>query len=151
MIISAETKKYWEEADWLDLEKAESIKDLFVIAERVINRMPRPFGQVCGPITTGGLGTTKNNLEVFNNEIIKLQNEGVVVFDQMPFEVPMQRLKVSMTNDLCEKSILVDFYKPIFESGNISIFYFIKNWESSNGAKWEHNEAKKLGVEIKYL
>ncbi len=151
MIISSETRKYWQETDWNDLEKAISIEELYIIAERIISRMPKPFSQVCGPIASGGLGSIEKNLEAFNNEIVKLQSKGISIFDQMPFEFPMQRLKKTMRPDECLEIIMNNFYLPIFESGNVSTFYFIKNWESSNGSKWEHEEARRLGIEIKYL
>ena len=149
--INIETKKYWEERDFNDLEKARLIKDLSLIAWRVIGRMPKPFVQVCGPIATGGLGSVDRNLEAFNQEILKLQNQGLIVFDQMPFEIPMQKIKTIMGNDEARKSIVDDFYKPIFESGFVSTFYFMRNWQSSNGSKWEHDMAQKLNIEIKYL
>jgi len=151
MELSKKTKEYWKEKDWQDLEKSQNIKDLYTIAERVISRMPKPMVSVCGPIATGGFGSIDKNLELFNNEIIKLQKNLINVFDQMPFEDMMQKLKITMGLDQCCKSIVDDFYLPIFNSGYISDFYFIKNWESSNGAKWEHEIAKKLGIKINYL
>jgi hypothetical protein len=151
MEFSKKTKEYWEEKDWEDLKKAESIKDLYLIAERIINRMPKPMVQVCGPIATGGLGSIEANLNAFNETIIDLQNKGVNVFDQMPFEDPMQKLKTKMSTEECVNSILNDFYLPIFNIGHISSFYFMPGWESSNGANWEHERAKELGIEIIYL
>lgn len=148
--LSDKTKEYWEEKDWQDLEKAQNIKDLYIIAERVIGRMPKPMSSVCGPIATGGFGSIDKNLELFNSEIIRLQKSGVNVFDQMPFEEMMQKLKNKMGLDQCCKSIVDDFYTRIFKSGYISDFYFIKGWETSNGAKWEHDIAQKLGIKIIY-
>ncbi len=152
MKFSEKTKEYWKEKDWQDIEKAESISDLYVIAKRIIDRMPKPFIQVCGPIATGGLGSIEKNLNAFNDTIIKLQDQGFVVFDQMPFEAPMQKLKEKLTKeDEYLFDILNDFYLPIFKSGIISQFYFMPGWESSFGANWEHKIAKELGIEIKYL
>lgn len=151
-VISEITKQYWEKEDWDKLEEAESIKDLYFIASKIINRIPKPFIQVCGPIATGGLGSVEKNLNAFNKVIKKLQNEGLVVFDQMPFEEPMQKLKVKLApGKEYFNSILTDFYCPIFESGFISAFYFMSNWQTSFGAKWEHEKAKELGIKIVYL
>jgi hypothetical protein len=152
MEFSDATKRYWRDEDFKDLEKVESIKDLFTIAERIIERMPKPFVQVCGPITTGGLGSTEANLKVFNETVIKLQNKGLTVFDQMPYESTMQRLQ----DELVAKgdylhNILTDFYYPLFNSGFISAFYFIPGWESSFGAKKEHEKAQELKIPIVYL
>jgi len=113
--------------------------------------MPKPIIQVCGPIGTGGLGSVDKNLNAFNNTIIKLQNEGLIVFDQMPFEEPMQKFKEKLLKGEYLESILTDFYLPIIESGFISKFYFMPGWESSHGANWEYKEAQRLGIPITYL
>lgn len=151
MELSKKTKEYWEENDWVDLEKSQNIKDLYIIAERVINRMPKPIVQVCGPIGTGGLGSVEKNLNAFNDTIINLQNDGLIVFDQMPFEEPMQKFKEKIPKGEYLESILTDFYLPIIESGLISKFYFMNGWESSHGANWEYKEAQRLGIPVIYL
>jgi hypothetical protein len=69
----------------------------------------------------------------------------------MPFEDQMQNLKKKFSTEKVVNDILNDFYLPIFKSGVISAFYFMPNWQTSFGAKWEHEEAKKLGIEIVYL
>ncbi|PIR68152.1 hypothetical protein COU49_02245 [Candidatus Nomurabacteria bacterium CG10_big_fil_rev_8_21_14_0_10_35_16] len=126
MQFSEETKKYWEDKDWNDLEKAKSVADLYIIAKRIISRIPKPFVQVCGPIGTGGLGSIEANLKLFNKAIKKLQNQGINVFDQMPFEKPMQKLHdKSVAKGKYPENILTDFYCPLFESGLISTFYFL--------------------------
>ena len=151
MEFNHHTRQYWEEKDWQDLEKSESMADMYVIAKRIIDRMPRPIAEVCGPIANGGLGSIEGNLNVFNDTIIHLQNRGLNVFDQMPFEIPMQNLKGKDNLDKLVESIQNDFYMPILKSGLISEFYFIPSWESSIGAKWEHKKAKELGIKIIYL
>ena len=152
MELSKKTKEYWQEEDWKDLEESKSLKDMRVIAKRILNRMPKPIVQVCGPIDgSGGLGSLEKNLEAFNMSIIELQKRGLNVFDQMPFEVPMQKLKKKVFNEVFVKDILDNFYIPIFESGIVSAFYFMPNWETSNGAKWEHEKAKSLGSKIVYM
>ena len=151
MELSKKTKEYWEEKDWQDLENSKSIKDLYDIALRIINRMPKPFSQVCGPISTGGLGDFESNLNVFNNTIISLQDKGLNVFDQMPFEHKMKVIKESFPKKDYHDDIINDFYLPFFESGLVTTFYFIPDWQSSRGAQMEHALAEKLGIEIKYL
>ncbi len=152
MEFSEVTKQYWQEKDWEDVDKVQSIKELYSVAERIMERMPKPFGQVCGPITTGGAGSVPLNLERFNVAIKELQAKGVHVFDQMPFEKSMERLSSELTQKkIYDHSILSDFYLPLFESGKIKTFYFLPDWQSSTGAKWEHEKAKELGAEIVYL
>ena len=149
MIDNLDTAKYWDEEDFVALKEAQNFKDLYQIAHLIFARMPGSIGQVCGPIATGGLGSVKANLEVFDATIRKLQGEGKIIFDQMPFEWPMQDLKKKVTDGA--NTILQDFYLPLFESGKIKTLYFIKGWETSYGANWEHDQAKRLGIEIEYL
>ena len=151
MEFSEVTKKYWEKRDWEDLEKAKSMSDMRVIALRVIERMPKPIVQVCGSIATGGLGSIEKNLDIFNKTIQKLQKKGLNVFDQMPFEAPMQKLKEEVSTKDVVDSIMNDFYLPIFNSGIISAFYFLPEWQGSHGANLEHELAQKIGIKISYL
>lgn len=152
MEFSEITKKYWKEEDWQDLEKAEKISDLYVVAQRIFGRMDKPFVQICGPIGTGGLGSVEANLDAFNDTVKELQNQGLNVFDQMPFEGPIQRLKKTLAvNGEYLDSILIDFYLPIFNSGFVSAFYFMPNWQTSFGSKWEHEKAKEFGIKIVYI
>lgn len=113
--------------------------------------MPDPVVQVCGPIGTGGLGNVKDNLNAFNIVIHDLQAQGLNVFDQMPFEWPMQVIKFNLDQSIYPEAILTDFYLPLFESGKIKTFYFMKDWKSSKGANWEHAKAIELGIKIIYL
>ncbi|MBP6883770.1 MAG: DUF4406 domain-containing protein [Candidatus Pacebacteria bacterium] len=151
MEFSEITKKYWEPKDWEDLANVKSFKDLYIIAERVIARQPKPIIQVCGPIATGGLGTIEANLNAFNETIKKLQDQGFSIFDQMPYEEPMQTLKTLDPSDDHLERILTDFYWPIFNSGLVSAMYFMPNWQTSNGATKEHAKAIELGIKIVYL
>lgn len=151
MEFSEITKKYWEEKDWQDLEKAELMTDMYLIAKRIIERMPKPVGQVCGPVANGGLDSIEKNLEAFNETIISLQEKGLNIFDQMPFEIPMQEFKKRFPGQPGFDSIMNDFYGQIFNSGKITTFYFMPTWQTSLGSRWEHEEAKKLGIEIIYL
>ena len=152
MELSNITKQYWTEKDWHDLEDVKTVKDLYIIASIIVNRVPTPRVQVCGPISTGGKGSIENNLEVFNDRIKELQKEGLNVFDQMPFEGPMHKMVLDYTKkDEYLDDILTDFYLQRFESGNISELYFLPDWKSSYGAKWEHEQAERLKLKITYL
>lgn len=132
------------------LESAVSFEELRDVALRVIARMPQPVSGVCGPITTGGAGSMEKNLERFEEAIRRLQESGQRVFNQLPFEAPMQRIK-SYPYYKSGNHLLETFYLPIFESGLIRQLYFLPGWESSFGATWEHGQAVRLGIKIVYL
>jgi len=151
MELSNITKNYWKEKDWNDLDNSKSIKDLYIIASRILERMPKNLSEVCGPISTGGKGNVQDNLLEFNKRIIELQQKGFNVFDQMPFEDPMHRMMLNFSKEEYMENILTDFYLPIFESGRIAELYFLPDWKSSHGANWEHEQAKRLGIKIVYI
>ena len=143
--------KYWEQDHYDKLERAITYKDLLIIAESVLNRMPAPVGQVCGPISTGGAGSVEKNLKRFKQAISGLQQQGIEIFDQVPFEAPMQRIKSNREFDNYDDSLLHDFYLPIFESRLVHKLYFLPDWESSIGASWEHAQALRLELDIEYM
>ena len=123
------THKYWEPQHFDKVEKATSYKDLFKIAEEILRSMPPQIGQVCGPISTGGAGSVEKNIERLKQNIFSLQEKGFVIFDQMPFEIPMQRIIKERASLEYDHSLLTDFYLPIFESGLVKkyIFFLIGN------------------------
>ena len=115
--------------------------------------MPQPVSQVCGPISTGGYDSIEKNIDALNRTILKLVYNGKAVFNQIPFEGPMQDLKGrgNLPETQAQVLLLHGFYAPVFESGLVKKLHFIQGWESSFGANWEHQQAKRLGIEISYL
>ncbi len=72
---------------------------MYIVAERIIGRMPENVAQVCGSIATGGLGSIEANLAAFDAQIKTLQESGVHVY-----------------------SILDDFCLPLMNQFNIIRF-----------------------------
>lgn len=142
---------HWTDKDLLLLAEAVSYEEMLAVALRLLGRMPRPVLQVCGPISTGGKGSIKENLEVVRRAIRKLTDEGVSVFDQTPFEEPIQRIHYEKSPHLYPEELLSDFYLPIFESGHIAEMRFLQGWEDSRGSTWEHAQAKRLGIAVAYF
>ncbi|MDB5188186.1 MAG: hypothetical protein JWO50_706 [Candidatus Kaiserbacteria bacterium] len=136
-----------------DLFNASSYEELAQIALGELKSLGNAVSIVCGPITTGGRGSIKDNVAVFGATIKKL-SETNILFNQVPYEGSIARLRQIWHNEgntgYC-MPILDVFYAQLFESGNITKAYFIPGWESSFGARWEHNEMKLHGVEIVYL
>lgn len=148
---SQKSLSYWSEADIKVIETCDTFAGMLAVAFRILDRMPRPVIQVCGPISTGGRGSVSANLEYFNDAIHRLQEKGVHVFDQMPFEIPMQKVKELYVGRTYITEILTDFYLPLFKSGKIEGVYFLPDWQSSRGSVWEHEHALKFGIPITYL
>jgi len=153
-------RQYWTDYDYSRaLLEARSFVELAAIALRVIGRMPKPIGQVCGPISTGGHGSVEKNLAIFNATIDRLvmncrlitNGKTVAVFDQIPFEEYLFRLVNQGRETRDNYALLEKFYYPIFTSGHISHLYFIHGWESSHGSVWEHKLGRELEMKISYL
>lgn len=143
--------KYWTQQEISLLETATDFSELKDIALIVLRRMQRGIVQVCGPISTGGLGSVEANISRFDEVITRLTSEGENVFDQIPFEDSMHRIKEQRPCDGYNFALLEEFYAPIFESGLIWKFYFLQDWQSSVGARWEHEQACKLNIEKVFL
>lgn len=137
--------------DEASLLQVSNFEDLAQIAISVLSRMKEAgheIVQICGPYTTGGLGSPELNGKRFEEARKAAESRGFIVFDQMPFEDAIKRIVTSYNlppGEYCQ-DILDVFYRRIFESGYISKFLFIPGWESSKGARWEHEEAEKIGI-----
>jgi hypothetical protein len=113
--------------------------------------MPQPITQMCGPISTGGKGSVEENIKEFDKAIFFFIDKGEYVFDQIPFQDAMVRLKKEVADDEYDQRILTEFYLPIFKSGKIKELKFLPGWESSRGARWEHQQAETLEINFTHL
>lgn len=141
---------HWKQHHFDMLRAVTDFPDMLRVAFDVIDSMPEPRGQICGPIRTGG-GTIEENLARLTKAIDRLHETGVVIFDQMPLHEPMQRIFEIRQCKEYPQFLLDEFYLPLFESGKIDTFYFVPNWQESRGACWEHEQALRLGRKIVYL
>jgi len=148
--------KYWTEADRRALAKVTTFKDLATLAIDIIQRFPGNVCMVSGPISTGGVGTLEGNRKVFTRVIELLATEqSANIFSQMPFEDRIAELYKEWHADNPKEKycmpILNDFYHEIFSTGKVSSLHFIYGWDSSFGARWEHDNCDKWGIERHYL
>ncbi len=143
-ILQRPNGKYWQEEDFQAREDAKTYNDLLIIALRILDRMPEPRVQICGPISTGGKGSIEANIAEFEKAILYFSAQGENVFDQMPFEEAMQRIKKDVVG--YDKRLLNEFYLPIFKSGKIKKLLFLPGWKSSEGASWEHEQTEVLKI-----
>lgn len=141
---------YWQDHHFAKLNGLNDFAEMFALALNILDTIPSPITQICGPITTGAL-TLEENVLVFKQTITALAQQGHTVFNQMPFQNAMERICKKLEVQGYPMEILDEFYLPLFESGKIRILYFIPGWEQSTGARWEHEQGKRLGLTIKYL
>ena len=140
-------RKYWTKKDALDAKRAKTFEELAEIALRIIDRMQQPVEMICGPLTSGGLGSFEKNLKVLKKYIRLGGKSGLNIFDQMPFEPHLHRIwEESAAKDPNE--LLESFYGTIFKSGKIKQLNFIPGWKTSLGARWERKTARKLKIKI---
>ncbi len=148
--ISNSPHKFWEAYHLRDVSRMKTLQDLRGLAFDLLSKIPsNDIGQVCGPISTGGLGSVEENLRVFNETIQRL-SEKYVIFDQMPFEPALRFMCEQAKQQNKTLNILEGFYLPIFESGKIKTLYFLPTWKTSSGAQWEHDQALRLGMRRVY-
>jgi len=145
------TQYHWNTQDQEALNKARSYADLLAIARDVISRMEKPVVQVCGPISTGGAGDMAQNINRLGKVINTLEAKGVEVFNQIPFQVRIQTIAVAKKMQDYEHELLEEFYRPLFEKGLIQELYFMPDWQTSAGTRWEHEQGVRLGMKITYL
>ncbi len=139
---------YWDEEDKKSLETAETLHDLLNTALCVLKKMPQPIVEVCGPMSTGGAGDLTANLKRFKNAVDVLFESGVTVFDQIPFQDAMMRITSHDAAVNYNTDLLDIFYNGIFSSGHIKKAYFLPEWQSSKGARWEREFLQALPIEI---
>lgn len=150
--------KHWTAEDRLALQRAgTSLPDMLKVALDVTARMPSGIHLVSGPITTGGVGTIKDNLLVFKRVIEHLADkERLNIFSQMPFEDGMVayhqkwRQQTARNGDYCW-SILHEFYEPLFAARKFEKFHFIHGFEGSIGACWERDQCMIRGFGKRFL
>ena len=66
--------------------RADSLQKLYTLAVGESLKFSDGCGIVCGPISTGGRGKIEENIRVFEATIRALQQQGMPIFSQIPYE-----------------------------------------------------------------
>ncbi|MDB4992030.1 MAG: hypothetical protein JWL75_275 [Parcubacteria group bacterium] len=143
---------YWTALESEALKNVTTYEEAAAVAISILTRMnetEKRTVQVCGPMSTGGLGSLALNMERFERAVSRAQFQGeVLVFNQMPFQTAIIRISNFKEGDPYDMGILEIFYRLIFESGLLHGVLFLDDWESSVGARWERETAAKLNMII---
>ncbi len=139
------TDKYTTEEDLVAITSSNSFEEVVLIAETILARLPKPIGQICGPISTGNKLTPAENLVNIHRAITIFQQRDLVIFSQLPFERVFDKILGDYHSGY-DTPILQEFYHPLFRQKLIDYLIFLPGWEHSTGARWEYDCAKKLGV-----
>ena len=141
-------QQYITDADYLEMAATEDFASLLAIALSIMKRMPQPLVQQSGPITTGGSGTQEENERRFREATMHLAGQGHTVFDFLVFQDALERIKdVAYGEGYCIE-ILEIFFRGLFESGYIAKVFFLPDWESSRGSRWEREIVTQRGLEV---
>jgi hypothetical protein len=114
--------------------------------------MPKPISQVCGPISTGGFGNRAMNTKLFGRCIAELRRRELNPFDQLVMQDAMADLVETWHREYPDRTycdpILEVIYRQIFESRLVVRTFFLPDWETSHGARWEREHVTRLGLEV---
>ncbi|PCI30824.1 hypothetical protein COB52_00620 [Candidatus Kaiserbacteria bacterium] len=141
------------------LDGASTYDELAKVALGQMRMLIVAWGQkldmVCGPISTGGLGTKELNILRFIETIDTLRSHDYPIFSQIPYEEAIWRIqrqiRTSSGDNSYDYSLLEQFYRPVFSSGLVKRMHFIPGSTMSEGSSWEHGVAMELGIERSYL
>lgn len=139
------TDKYITKKDLGVIASSNSFEEIVLAAEAILARLPKPIGQVCGPISTGNNLSPAENLENIHRAVTLFQRGGLTIFSQIPFERAFDKILGDYHSGY-DTPILQEFYHPLFRRKLIDYLIFLPGWDRSVGAQWEYDCAKKLGV-----
>ncbi|MEK7185543.1 MAG: hypothetical protein AAB726_02905 [Patescibacteria group bacterium] len=149
-LVSVEACPFWTPESVAQVRSATSFKEVADVALGILRVMPQPIFQVCGPMSTGGLGCREKNLAVFFECVEELRNRGFSVFDQIPLQLGFDRLveEWKKTNEGYCVPILTAVYWRIFRSGFVKTAFFLPDWRTSWGTKWERRVVVRCGLDV---
>lgn len=115
---------------------------------RVKKLAGRPLVQVCGPISTGGLGDRTRNVQRLSLAIHACAYRKLPVFNQLMFEDMVARFSPDHHPDAYDWRILEKFYLSVLYSYLIDTLYFLPDWQTSKGARWERAMGEELRLNM---
>lgn len=135
------------------IEKAKEASDFKMLGElvcEIAEKMPKPLFMISGPMTTGGMGSYSKNILLFQHAIDEAIKAGVYVFNQTMLEEHLQRLVrewliCNPDSEYCNH-VLTDVYEALFASGHINGVYFMPDWHTSRGARFEREMVERLDI-----
>lgn len=139
---------HWTDEELAYLERIERLGEAADFAIGILKHLAQEgrVHQVCGPMTTGGLGCLEKNMERFQRAIATARQNDLIVFNQIPFQNVIIRITDHHRSTRYNEAILTDFYGPIFASGLVQVLLFLPDWTTSRGAHWEYQRGLVCGL-----
>lgn len=133
---------YWREVAQ-DLGQINSLNYAAAVIRHVLGKMKkdgRSIVQICGPMTTGGLGNMEDNVLRLKRAIVVAEERGILVFNQTHLQEAISRIaeetKLPVGSSGYYSEIIQPFYGVVFGSG-VREGWFLPGWEDSNGCVLE--------------
>ena len=108
--------------------------------------------ELCGPITTGGVGSIQGNNDKMVRVVEKIRTMGHKVFAHTDYTKEILAIKSELQKHnrfyYYDWDLLYDCFDPLFASGLLDGLIFLEDFESSTGARWEYDMALKYGIPI---
>ncbi len=145
----ANIQPYWTQREVGLLDTVTTFEELVDIALIILRRMEednKPIVQICGPMSTGGLGNLEANMKVFQLAILEARKRGCAVFDQVLFQEAMIRIADWKPHKPYCQDILDVFYRGIFHSRMVKHTLFLPGWKTSRGSVWERKMLTLLSI-----
>ena len=148
----------WTSGELALLEPVKNFHELADVAIGVLSRMRKhadtlankpPIVQICGPMSTGGLGRLEHNMAFFHHALKIALGRGLVVFNQIPCQTAIIRIANWQPDKPYCQEILDIFYRKVFESRRVWETLFLPDWGTSHGASWERKLITSLGISVK--
>lgn len=134
------------------LEAASSYEEAAMVAIDHLRRLCIEYGplvQICGPISTGGLGSRERNLKRLSRYVDACHKmQEFPIFNQLHFEGIVKRFSPEHGPQSYDPRILPNFYEPVLRQGFITRLYFLPDWKTSEGAKYERWLGERFKIEI---
>lgn len=145
------TCPHWGEVHISKAAEASELAHLGILAVEIAEMMPKPLFMISGPMTTGGMGEYAKNMILFQHAIDEAVRAGVHVFNQTMLDEHLQRLVRAWyiqnpTAEYCD-GVLTDVYETLMQSGHLMGVYFLPDWQTSRGARWEREAGERLGLQ----
>lgn len=125
--------------DWSDEEAAQFYAELLA---RALSTIPaQGAAMVLGPMFI--IRPPEENFRLFASAQARLVAQGIVVFDQLPlldYNLPDAPFKYAIKFE--------KYYKPLIQSGKITVCYLLPDWEQSPGTRSEISFAEEAGVPV---
>lgn len=114
------------------------------------NRANCPIAFVTGPITSNGSSHIARNTTrlIDNTRSLQAQTDGLVF---CWFDIFCEEVKQAVRYESISYEGFLTFSKQVVASGYITDIYMTPNFESSTGARLEHETAQACGLRIHYL